>query len=133
MSFNINWISKNLHLLISIIIVLPTGIVYGSPSILSKRLDIQVTTIDLSNMLKANMMLYIGIALVWLLGIIKTDYWKKATALNSLFMLTLAMGRLLSMLTDGLPTKGYIFGLIAELTIGVFSIYQLKNYKTLTN
>ncbi|WP_028890402.1 DUF4345 domain-containing protein [Tenacibaculum ovolyticum] len=123
-----NWFFKNLHLLVSLLIVIPTGIIYGSPSILQKQLDIQVNTIDLSNMLKANMCLYLGISLVWLFGIWKTQYWKRATELNILFMLTLATGRALSMIIDGLPTGGYIFGIIAEFVLGVFSIYQLKKY-----
>jgi len=57
-------------------------------------------------------------------------YWKSATQLNVLFMLTLATGRLLSMVFDGLPTDGYVFGVIAEFIIGFFSIYQLKKYST---
>lgn len=123
-----NWFFKNLHLLFSLLVVIPTGIIYGSPSVLEKRLDIQVNTIDLSNMLKANMCLYFGISLVWLFGIWKTKYWKRATELNILFMLTLATGRALSMIIDGLPSGGYIFGIVAELLLGVFSIYQLKKY-----
>ena len=122
------WLFKNLHLLISLSIVIPTGIIYGSPSILPKQLNIEVNTIDLSNMLKANMCLYLGISLIWLLGIWKPKYWKRATELNILFMLTLATGRALSMIIDGLPTNGYIFGIIAEFTLGQYSIYQLKKY-----
>ena len=124
----INWIFKNLHLLISLSIVVPTAIIYGSPLILPEHLDIQVNTIDLSNMLKAIMCLYLGISLVWIMGILKTKYWKGATQLNILFMLTLATGRTLSMITDGFPTGGFIFGIIAEFVIGFFSIYQLKKY-----
>ncbi len=124
-----NWIFKNLHLLISVIIVMPTGIIYGSKSILPKYLDIQVNTTDLSNMLKANMILYIGISIVWILGMWKTEYWNKATELNILFMLTLGIGPILGIVMDGLPTNGYIFGVIAELIIGLFSIYQLRKYK----
>jgi len=129
MEDKINWIFKHLHLLISVIIVVPTGIIYGSSSVLPEYLDIHVSTIDLSNMLKANMMLYLGISAVWVLGIWKSEYWKRATELNILFMMTLGIGRILSILTDGQPTEGYIFGVIAELTIGLFSIYQLKNIK----
>jgi|TARA_B110000908_G_scaffold121880_1_gene142942 hypothetical protein len=130
MTDKINWIFKNLHLLISILIVLPTGIIYGSPSILPEQLDIQVNTIDLANMLKANMCLYIGISIIWILGVWKTEYWKRATELNILFMLTLATGRGLSMIMDGFPTGGYIFGIIAEFALGIYSIYQLKKYNT---
>lgn len=126
MKDKINWIIKNLHLLISVLIVVPTAIIYGTPSVLQEQLDIQVNTIDLSNMLKAIMCLYLGVSLVWILGIWRVIYWKTATQLNILFMLTLATGRFLSMALDGMPTIGYIFGIIAELLIGLFAIYQLN-------
>ncbi len=126
----INWIFKNSHLLISLLIVVPTAIIYGSPSILSDRLDIQVNTIDLANMLKAIMCLYLGNSFVWILGIWKTEYWKIATQLNILFMISMVIGRTLSMLVDGIPTGGYIFGIMAEFIIGLYSIYQLKKYSS---
>lgn len=119
---------KNLHLVISLLIVVPTAIIYGTPSILSTNLNIEVSTIDLSNLLKAIMCLYIGISCIWLVGIIKEKYWKSATQLNILFMLTLATGRILSIIIDGIPTNGYVFGVIAELVIGLFSVYQLRKY-----
>ena len=128
MKSKINWILKNLHLLLSLSIVVPTAIIYGSPSILPEYLDIQVNTIDFSNMLKAIMCLYLGISIVWILGIWKTKYWKNATQLNILFMLSLAIGRMISMLVDGFPTGGYIFGIIAEIVLGLYSIFQLKKY-----
>lgn len=123
-----NRIVKNLHLIASISVVVPTALIYGTPSVLTEHLDIQVDTTDLSNMLKAIMCLYLGISFVWILGIWKSKYWKSATQLNILFMLTLAAGRALSLVTDGLPTEGYIFGIMAELIIGLFSVYQLKRY-----
>ncbi|MFV8332979.1 DUF4345 domain-containing protein [Flavobacterium sp. GSP14] len=123
-----NWILKNLHLFLSLSIVVPTAIIYGTPSILPVYLDIQVNTVDFSNMLKAIMCLYLGISIVWILGIWKTKYWKTATQLNILFMLSLAIGRMISMLMDGFPTGGYIFGIIAEFVLGSYSIFQLKKY-----
>ena len=130
MKNKINWLFKNSHLIISIMIVVPTAIIYGSPSVLREQLDIQVNTIDLSNLLKAIMCLYLGVSLIWILGVWKTEYWKTATQLNILFMLTLASGRLLSIVIDGLPTTGYVFGVIAELVIGLFAYYQLKKNET---
>jgi len=96
-------------------------------------LDIQVNTIDLSNMLKAIMCLYLGISFIWILGIWKRGYWKIATELNILFMLTLATGRIISLVVDGLPSGGYIFGLLAEMSLGLFSIYQLKKHTSKSN
>jgi hypothetical protein len=112
--------------------VVPTAIIYGSaPStLLPRHLDIQVTTVDLSNFLRAIMCLYLGISFIWILGILKIEFWKIATQLNILFMITLGTGRLLSMVLDGLPSGGYIFGVIAELVLGFYSAYQLKKYNT---
>lgn len=133
MSNKTNWIFKNLHLIVSLSIVVPTAIIYGSPTILPKYLNIEVRTIDIANMLKAIMLLYIGISFVWVLGIFKTEYWKSATQLNILFMLTLGCGRGLSMIVDGLPSGGYIFGILAEFIIGIFSLYQLRKYTNKEN
>lgn len=131
MKDKINWVLKNLHLIISLIIVVPTAIIYGaSPyTLLPQYLNIQGTTNDFSNLLRAIMFLYLGVSFIWFLGILKTEYWKSATQLNILFMLTLAMGRLLSMIIDGLPTGGYIFAIIAELILGFYSFYQLRKYR----
>lgn len=128
MKDTLKWIFKNLHLIISILIVVPTAIIYGSPSILPERLDIQVHSTDLANLLKAIMCLYLGVSLVWLMGIWKPDYWKRATQLNVLFMLSLAIGRSISIMTDGLPTDGYLYGLMAEYILGLYSLFQLKKY-----
>lgn len=131
MKDKLNWLLENLHLIISLIIVVPTAIIYGAApfSLLPQHLDIQVMTNDLSNLLRAIMFLYLGVSFIWFLGILKTKYWKLATQLNILFMLTLAMGRILSMVIDGLPTGGYIFAVIAELILGFYSIYQLRKYR----
>jgi len=133
MKISTKWISKNIHLLISVLIVVPSAIIYGSSSIMQEFLDIQVNTIDLSNMLKAIMCLYLGISFIWILGIWKRGYWKIATELNILFMLTLATGRIISLVVDGLPSGGYIFGLLAEMSLGLFSIYQLKKHTSKSN
>lgn len=125
---NINSTIKNLHLIVSLIIVVPTALIYGTPSILQQKLDITVATNDLSNMLKSIMALYLGISTIWFLGIWKKKYWKISTQLNVLFMLSLAFGRTLSMILDGIPTNGYVFGVIAEFILGIYSIYQLKKY-----
>ena len=130
MNGKLNWILKNSHLLVSLLIVVPTAFIYGSPSILSKQLDIQVNSIDLSNMLKTQLCLYLGISMVWILGIWKPNYWKRATELNILFMLTLAIGRAISMVMDGIPTTGFVFAIIAECVLGFYSVFQLKKYKT---
>jgi len=122
--------SKNFHLIISLIIVVPTAIIYGfSPSsLLPQYLNIPVVTRDLANFMRAIMCLYFGISFIWLFGILKNKYWKVATQLNFVFMLTLAAGRLLSMILDGIPSLGFVFGVLAELILAGFSFYQLRKH-----
>lgn len=122
--------SKHLHLVISLLIVVPTAVIYGAaPSVLLPHfLEIPVTTTDLANMLRAVMCLYLGVCAVWSAGILKPRFWRPATLLNILFMLSLAAGRLLSMVFDELPSEGYIFGFCAELILGTYSCFQLKKY-----
>ena len=73
--------------------------------------------------MRAIMCRYIGGAIIWLLGIINNSYWKAATQLNFLFMATLDLGRLHSMLLNGMPSGGYLLCVIVEILLADFAIY----------
>jgi hypothetical protein len=70
--------------------------------------------------------LYLGFAMLWILGIFKQHYFKIAVLTNMLFMLGLGVGRLLSILLDGTPTFGLLFGTFGELFLGCYGIWVLK-------
>ena len=72
--------------------------------------------------------LYLGFSIVWLLGIFKTNYLKTALVSNIIFMLGLGSGRVLSLIVDGTPTFGYIFGTFAEIFLGVYGLWVLKRW-----
>ena len=124
-------IFKHLHLIISLTIVIPVAFAYGvSPeSVLPYYFDFEVKTIDLNNIFRAVMCLYLAIALIWLLGILKQRFWFTATIMNIVFMSGLALGRVLSFILDGIPSLPFIIGLFGETILAVFSIYQLNKYK----
>ena len=116
-------IRKNLHLIISILIVVPVALVYGfQPDLL---FDITIKSIDEANIFKANMGLYLCFSVLWILGILKQNYWYAATIANIIFMLGLALGRVISLIIDGLPTLIFSVGTIGELVLAFFGIYQL--------
>lgn len=125
-----NTISKNYHLIISFLALVPTGIIYGTKPLVTQIFDIQVNTIDISNMLRAIMCLYLIVCFVLFLGIFKSKYWKTATQLNIIFMLSLAIGRVLSILLDGMPTQALIIAMIVEFVLGFLSIYQLNRFRS---
>jgi hypothetical protein len=123
-------IRQNLHLMISSGIVIPVAFVYGlfSKTILPELLDFSVETTDLTNVFRAIMGLYLAFASLWIIGIIKPTYWKTATLSQILFMLGLALGRILSLWLDGIPSLVFYYGILGELILGIFGWYQLRKY-----
>ena len=116
-----------IHLIISVLIVVPVSFVYGfNPS---SEFDIQLQTIDEHNFFKAIMGLYLGFSILWILGIFKHQYLKLALITNMIFMLGLGFGRVLSFFIDGNPTFGYQFGTFAELFLGFYGVWVLGKFK----
>jgi len=121
------YIITKIHLIISVCIVVPVSFVYGfNPS---SQFDIHLNTIDEHNFFKAIMGLYLGFSVLWILGVFKVNYLKIALITNMIFMLGLGFGRLLSLITDGVPTFGYKFGTFAELFLGFYGLWVLMRYK----
>lgn len=119
---------KNLHLTISILIVMTVAFVYGFKPDL--WFDVKVKTIDEVNIYKAIMGVYIAFSSLWFVGILKEKFWQTATISNFLFMFGLAFGRIISLLFDGIPSTIFLFGTIGELIIGLYAFYQFKNQKS---
>ena len=122
---------KNLHLIISSLIVVPVAFTYGilPNKILPLFLDFKVETKDLHNVFRAIMGLYLAFSVFWILGIFKSNYWYAATLSNMLFMLGLACGRIVSLLLDGMPSLVFFVGTIGELILALYAFYQLKKIK----
>lgn len=115
---------KNLHLIISSTIVFPAAIIYGFQSDL--LFDAPINTLNHATIFKAIMGLYFGFGSLWIIGIFKENYWKTATISNMIFMLGLGFGRIISILTDGIPSTIFVLGLFGELILGFYALYTLK-------
>lgn len=123
-------LKNNLHLILSVSIVLPVGLLYGlHPSeILPYVFGFDVQDLELKNIFRAMMGLYLTLSIYWIIGIIKPQYWKTATLINVLFMGGLSFGRIISTVFDGV-SKQYLIGLLLELLFMVWGIYNLKKVK----
>lgn len=122
-----NQILTKIHLLISVVIVVPTAIIYGFQ--LDSLLNFQLDTLDELNQFKAMMGLYLGFSALWILGIFQSEYLKMAVITNMIFMLGLAFGRVLSIWLDGIPSLSYVFGALGEFVFGFYSLWVLKSKK----
>lgn len=118
---------QKIHLVISVIIVVPVSFLYGFDRL--SQLNIDLNTTDELNVFKGIMGLYLGLALLWLLGIFKQKYLYAALVSNTAFMLGLGVGRFFSIIIDGLPTAAFIFGTIGELVLGFYGLWVLKRLK----
>ncbi|MDO1514107.1 DUF4345 domain-containing protein [Maribacter confluentis] len=120
---------KHLNLLLSGIIVIIAGLVYGGhPTVLIPLiLDYEVESLELMNMLRAIMGIYVGIGVFWLIGAYSTKIWYSATLCNVLFMGGISFGRIISTFLDGISTP-FTPALFLELLFLGWGIYNLKRY-----
>ena len=114
-------IVSKIHLVISVVVVIPVAIVYGFD--LESSLNMTPETTDDFNFLKAVMGIYLGFSILWILGIFKNNYLKMALVSNVIFMLGLGFGRLASMIFDGLPLIGFLAGTVGELLLGWYGVW----------
>jgi len=122
--------NKNLHLFLSGIIVISAGCVYGGhPSYLMPTvLGFEVNALELKNMLRAIMGIYIGIGAFWLLGAYRTKLWYAATVSNVLFMGGISFGRIVSTIFDGISTP-FTPALILEALFFGWGLFNLRKYQ----
>lgn len=116
----------NLHLSISILIVVFAAVIYG---FYPQFFNIQLTSVNEFSLLKAVMGLYLSFATLWLIGIFSENYWKTATICNALFMLGLGFGRIISFIFDGLPSVFFVIGTFGEFFLGFYALVQLKKHQ----
>lgn len=118
---------KNFHLGVSTIIVIVVGLTYGiyPNKILPKFFDFKVESIDLNNVFRAIMGLYLGLSIYWIIGIFKSEHLRGATLTSTIFMGGLAFGRIISIVIDGVPSIPFLMGTIAEIFFMFWGIYNL--------
>ena len=124
---------RNLHLLISTLLIVPIAFAYGiAPgTILPTLFDFKVETIDLHNIFRGIMCLYLGMAMISVTGIFKHRFWETATIINIVFMSGLAIGRLVSLGADGIPSITLVIGFFVEVCLAVLSYFNWKKYRVI--
>jgi hypothetical protein len=122
---------KNIHLVISAAVVIPAAFVYGSGNhhIFSVFFDFTPSTTDMNNIFRAIMCIYLAMGILWITGIFHTGSWTIATITNFLFMMALALGRLISFVLDGTPSLILVIGFFGEALLALIAWLNLRKYK----
>ncbi len=111
-------------------VVIGASFVYGgNPSkFMPWVFGFEVDNLELKNIFRAIMGLYLGFAVYWIIGIRNPKHWRNATITNIIFMGGLAFGRVISTLVDGISTP-YSIGLVLEAIMMCWGWYNLKKIK----
>ena len=88
--------------------------------------DIEVTNTNLLNILRAISGLYIALVTFWILGAYNSNLQLPALWSLTIFMTGLALGRVTSILIDGLPSSIFIFYLFIEIIFSLIGYALLK-------
>ena len=122
---------KNLHLIISSLILIPVAFLYGfSPEFI---FNLEMNSLNEHSVFKAIMGIYLAFASLFILGIFKLEFWKTATVSCMLFMFGLGFGRIVSMIFDGFPSTIFVLGTFGELILGFYALFQLIKLKGSTS
>ena len=96
-------------------------------AVLPKVLDLTVEGTDLTHILRAIMGLYLGMIALWVLGAFRSNFTRAAVIAEIAFMFGLALGRVLSIILDGVPSIILIGYTVVEIMMGLWGILILKN------
>ncbi|MEL7121306.1 MAG: DUF4345 domain-containing protein [Bacteroidota bacterium] len=66
------------------------------------------------------------------ISVFRTNWRRTALIIMSLFFLSYGLGRLLSLILDGMPAQGLFYAIIVELIMGMLAIIVLVRMKVTT-
>jgi Domain of unknown function (DUF4345) len=117
-----------IYLLFIAISLVPVALSYGADParVLPKLLKFNVETSNERQIFRALMCLYLATSLFWILGAFWPEWQSAALIWAVLFMLSLALGRLISIALDGRPTSALLdVYLVVEIAAGVLGLWLL--------
>tara|TARA_A100001037_G_scaffold4434_1_gene4346 strand:- start:53 stop:436 length:384 start_codon:yes stop_codon:yes gene_type:complete len=109
--------------------VFPVSLIYGGHPAISMPYfyGVEVNTVNLSNILRAIMGLYIALCVFWIIGACYEKLRLAALWSMVIFMIGIASGRILSLVLDGMPSPLFIFYLAVEIIAAVIGFKLIIN------
>jgi hypothetical protein len=119
---------RQIFLLVTAIGLTPIALSYGlvPQKSLSYLFDVSVSNINGSHIFRAVMGLYLALLSFWIVGAFRVQLRQAALYSLVVFMLGLALGRVLSLVVDGMPNLLLIGYLGLELIFGILGLILLK-------
>ena len=117
-----------LFLLFAGVFLLPVALTYGidPAATLPKFMNITVEGTDQTHIFRALMGLYLGMVTFCIIAAFTPEWRHVAVIWAVFFAYSLAIGRLLSMVVDGMPSGILLFFLAVELIVGTLGLLLLS-------
>ena len=112
------------YLLGAVVIVVPIALSYGldPANVLPRVLDIEVKGADQTQIFRAMMFLYLGACVFWWIAAFKPDWQCVAVVWAVIFSLSLALGRMVSLIVDGPASRLLDIYLGVEIAAGLLGL-----------
>jgi hypothetical protein len=117
-----------LFLLVCAAVLVPVALSYGvDPAvILPKFMNITVEGVDQTHILRALMCLYLGMSLFCAIAAFTPEWRHVAVIWAVFFAFSLVVGRVLSIVVDGPPSRIFYLYLAVELGLGLWGLAVLR-------
>ena len=120
-----------LYLLLVAALLVPIALSYGidPEAVLPKLLNITVEGTDQTQIFRALMCLYLGASTFWAIAAFKPAWQRVAVIWAVFFAFSLALGRVISLVVDGAPSRLLDIYLVVEILGGLLGLAVLAREK----
>jgi len=117
-----------LFLLVAGVFLVPVALSYGvDPAVtLPKFMNITMEGTDQTHIFRALMGLYLGMSTFCIIAAFTPEWRHVAVIWAVFFAYSLAIGRILSLIVDGMPSPMLLFYLAVELVVGTWGLFVLS-------
>ena len=114
-------------LLVAGVFLIPVALSYGvDPAVmLPKTMNLKVEGADLTHIFRALSCLYLGMVTFCIIAAFTPEWQHVAVIWAVFFAYSLAIGRILSLIVDGMPSPILLFYLAVELAVGTCGLFVL--------
>jgi hypothetical protein len=120
---------KKLFLLVAGIFLIPVALSYGvdPATTLPMSMNVTVEGTDLTHIFRALGCLYLGMVAFCLMAAFVQPSWQHVAVIWAVFFaFSLAIGRIISLIVDGIPSPMLLFYLAVELVVGTWGLVLLN-------
>jgi hypothetical protein len=117
-----------LFLLVAGVFLIPVALSYGvvPAATLPKFMNVTVEGTDQTHIFRALGCLYLGMSTFCIIAAFTPEWRRVAVIWAVFFAYSLAIGRIISLIVDGMPSPMLLFYLAVELVVGTWGLFVLS-------